>query len=321
MKKIKTILACAMLVVFASCSNDTDSPSVDDNVIRLYSSVGGITTKAAANLYTTTNNFETNALVNVYIRENTTGTAAYTYGTNGLVVCKANGSGALNPNDGTTNYFPANGNGVDVYGIYPTSIKESTTPQPFSVSTNQSYDNDYKASDLMFASLLPNKKKGTPISLSFAHKLSKVIVKLEAGDGLQNSELHNAIVEINNTYPGCSIATVDKNGFGTIAATGSTADITVGKWTTGSSGIAAIVVPQTVTKGKALFKVTLSNGATYTYTIPNGGSDSDVTFAEGKVQTYTLTLRTADISVTSTIKDWTPETTESSGNAELDTNS
>lgn len=314
MNATKFISACAVLVALASCSSDHElsQQSAEDAAIRIQANVGGSTTRAAAGLYDQNNNFENGAKINVYIFEN--GGTTYTYGTSGLLEYTADGDGHLDVKapEGSSSvpqYFPANGHGIDVYGIYPTSVTESESPQDFSVNTDQSGDTNYKASDLMYAECQSNKKKGDNIALTFNHKLAKVIVILKKGNGLVNDDLNGAEVKIKDTYVKCSIQSVDKTSFGSITVSsdqGDKNDIKVGTWSTASNnetnGIAAIVVPQTVSKGTELFEVKLSNNAVYKYTIPSGAND--VVFAEGKVHTFTLTLTTSGISVTSSINNW-----------------
>ena len=320
MKATKIISACAVLAALASCSNDLSRPTAEDTPIRIQANVGGITTRAGSDIQGT--KFDNGESVNVYINENTTGgSATYTYGADGLLTCTADGDGNLSFSD--PQYFPANGHGIDVYGIYPTSVKEKNSTQDFSVNTDQSEDVDYKASDLMYAGCQSNKKKGENIQLTFQHKLAKVIVVLKQGNGLKDGDLKNAEVKITNTYVKCSIDKVNKTTFGSITASTEAVDkkaITVGNWSTASNnesnGIAAIVVPQTVSKGTQLFEVKLSNDAVYKYTIPSGAAN-DIVFTQGNVHTYTLTLTTSGISVTSSINDWTP-VTPGSGNATLD---
>ena len=322
MKTTKIISACAVLAALASCSNDHElfHQSAENTPIRIQANVGGIATRAGSNIQGT--QFEAGEKVNVYIYENTAGDqVTYTYGTNGKLTCTADGDGNLSFSE--PQYFPANGNGIDVYGIYPASVTEKNSAQDFEVNTDQSDATNYKASDLMYAGCLSNKKKNDNILLTFNHKLAKVIVILKKGNGLKDGDLDNAVVKIKNTYVKCSIQSVDKSSFGTITASndpGEKKDITVGTWSTESNnesnGIAAIVVPQTVSKGTQLFEVTLSNNAVYKYTIPSG-AENDVVFTQGNVHTYTLTLTTSGIIVTSQITDWTPGT-GGSGDAILD---
>ena len=225
MKATKFISACAVLAALASCSNEHElsQQSAEDTPIRIQANVGGITTRAGSSIQG--NQFDNTESVNVYIYEHTTGgQATYTYGNggNGLVTCTADGNGNLNPG---SIFYPKNGNGIDVYGVYPTTVTENNSSQEFSVKTNQSGDTEYKASDLMYASCVTNHKKGTPVSLTFTHKLSKVTVELEAGTGFKDSDLNSAVVKITNTSTKCSIASLDKSGIGAISASSTSSDI------------------------------------------------------------------------------------------------
>lgn len=310
MKQFKTILAGVGLLVCASCANDL--PEVDDNIIRIQANVGMAATKAVSNVQGT--QFEDDEMVNIYLFEHLddASPAAYTYGNAGLVAHTASANGGLTP-DGGALYFPANGHGIDVYGIYPSTVTESTTSFTFAVKDDQTLKNNYKASDLMYAPCQADKKKGNAVQLPFAHQLSKVIVKLVQGNGLNTNDLDGATVQILNTYTQCSIASLSKMGIGVITPSTQAEDkkpIKVGTWPSSSSeGIAAIVIPQSVQAGNPLFQVSLTNGAKYVYTIPS--TDSAVTFESGTVYTYTLTVTTAAIEVTSTITNWNPGSNES----------
>ena len=310
MKATKIISACAVLVALASCSNDhvISQPGAADTPIRIQANVGAVTTKAASDIQGS--QFVNGESVNVYIYENTTNAGSSSgknYGTNGLVKCTADGSGNLNPG---SIFYPQNGNGIDVYGVYPISVTEKSSQFDFSVQTNQSEDTDYKASDLMYASCETNHTKGTPVLLTFKHKLSKVTVELVNGNGFQPADLEGAEIKIMNTYNGCTITKLDKTGIGTITCNSSSAQsaIKVGTWSSSSSNkLSAIVIPQTVNKGNVLFEVKLAGTTNpYKYTIPSDGSD--VTFAESNEYKYKLTIKIDGIDVKSDITPWTDAT-------------
>lgn len=307
MKATKIISACAVLVALASCSNENElsQQSAEDTAIRIQANVGGITTRAGSSIQGT--KFDNGESVNVYIYENSTNagsSSGKTYGTSGLVTCASDGAGKLNPG---SIHYPQNGNGIDVYGVYPTSVTENPSSQVFSVNTDQSAPTNYKESDLMYASCVTNHTKGTPVSLTFTHKLSKVTVELEAGTGFQANDLNNAVVKITNTSTKCSIDKLNKSGIGAITASSTSSDILpieIGTWnSTSKDKMSAIVIPQTVSAGSQLFEVTLNGVATpYNYKIPAGGSG--VTFSEGKEYKYKLTVKIDGIDVNSTITDW-----------------
>ena len=314
MKQFFTTITCALLAALASCSNDHvlyDYTKTDNTPIEIATSIGGVDvlTKAATDVYggESSKHFDKGTEVNVYIFEHVEGeqTRVYTYGDNGKVVYTAEENGVLKASP--TNYFPGNGHGIDIYGIYPNSIVASTQQQTFSVNTNQSDDANYKASDLMFAAKqLVTERKTTP-TLTFKHQLSKVIVILEKGHGLNETDLNDAEVKILNTKPSCTIESVGENEMKNIAASGDTDPITVGRWNneTTSSGLAAIVVPQKIADGTALIQVTLRNNVIYTYKYTTKSGENQFTgFTSGNQHTFTLTLSTSGITVNAEISGW-----------------
>lgn len=327
MKQFFTTITCALLAALASCSNDHvlyDYTKTDNTPIEIATSIGGVDvlTKAATDVYSGGENgkhFDVGTEVNVYIFEHVEGEqtrAAYNYGDNGKVVYTAEADGVLKADP--TNYFPGNGHGIDFYGIYPTSIEAKTQQQTFTVSTDQSDDAKYKESDLMFAAKQTERNRKAALTLTFKHQLSKVIVKLKKGNGLNDNDLEGAEVKILNTKPACTIASVGENEMTDIKASGDAQEIKVGTWdsSTPSSGLAAIVVPQTIDDGTDLIQVTLSNGVTYKYTTKSG-ENQFTGFTPGNQHTFTLTLSTSGITVNAEISGWGEGTGDDNGVATL----
>lgn len=324
MKQFFTTITCALLAALASCSNDHvlyDYTKTDNTPIEIATSIGGVDvlTKAATDVYggESSKHFDPETKVNVYIFENVENgqTRVYNYGDNGKVVYTADANGVLKASP--TNYFPGNGHGIDFYGIYPTSIEAKTQQQTFTVSTDQSDDAKYKESDLMFAAKQTERNRKAALTLTFKHQLSKVIVKLKKGNGLNDNDLEGAEVKILNTMPECTIASVGEIGMTGINASGDAKDITVGTWNneTTSLGLAAIVVPQTIPEGTDLIQVKLRNGATYKYTTKSGENQFRG-FTSGNQHTFTLTLSTFGITVNAEISGW-GEGTDDNGEATL----
>lgn len=327
MKQFFTTITCALLAALASCSNDHvlyDYTKTDNTPIEIATSIGGVDvlTKAATDVYSGGENgkhFDVGTEVNVYIFEHVENgqTASYTYGTNGKVVYTADANGVLKASP--TNYFPGNGNGIDIYGIYPTSIVASTQ-QTFTVSTDQSDDAKYKESDLMFAAKQTVTERKTALTLTFKHQLSKVIVKLKKGNGLNDNDLEGAEVKILNTKPACTIGSVGENEMTDIKASGDAQEIKVGTWdsSTPSSGLAAIVVPQTIPEGTDLIQVTLRNNVIYSYKYTTKSGENQFTgFTPGNQHTFTLTLSTSGITVNAEISGWDTGIGDDNGEATL----
>lgn len=328
MKQLITPIACVVLAALSSCSNDHvlhDYTINEKDPIEISTSIGGVDvlTKAATDVYggESSKHFDNGTTVNVYIFEHIEDdqTRAYLYGSNkdGKVVYTSNDDGVLTASP--TNYFPGNGHGIDIYGIYPSSIEAKNESQPFSVSTDQSDNANYKASDLMFAAKQTVTDRKTALTLTFKHQLSKVVVKLKKGNGLNDNDLDGAEVTILNTKPECTISSESENGITGISASGeSTTPIKVGTWnsSTTSSGLAAIVVPQTINPDTDLIQVKLSNGATYIYKTKSGENQFSG-FSSGKQHSFELTLSTIGITVNAVISDWEEGTGDNNGSATL----
>ena len=158
------------------------------------------------------------------------------------------------------------------------------------------------------------------VNLQFKHLLSKVEVVLVQGKGAPNISK----VEILNTKLQATF-TPDKENGCSVTAAGEIADntknaITIDNGTTASGDTEssptlneAIIVPQTVTEGTQLFRITTDNGGTLYYKVPDGG----VTFDGSKKYRYTITANLSGLTVTCSIKDW-DTTTDASGNAEME---
>lgn len=328
MKQFITPIACVVLAAFASCSNDHvlhDYTINEKDPIEISTSIGGVDvlTKAATDVYSggeTGKHFDNGTKVNVYIFEHIKegqSTPSYTYGDNGKVEYKADANGVLKAEP--TNYFPGNGNGIDIYGIYPTSIEAKNDSQTFSVSNDQSDNDNYKKSDLMFAAKQTIEDRKAELKLTFTHQLSKVIVKLKKGDGLNDKDLDDATITILNTKTSCTIASVGESGMtGISSPEETTTPIKVGTWnsTTTPLGLAAIVVPQDITADTELIKIVLKNGATYIYKTKSG-ENQFTGFSSGKQHSFELTLSTIGISVNAVISDWEEGTGDNSGSATL----
>lgn len=297
MKATKIISACAVLVALASCSNDLSQPTAEDTPIRIQANVGGITTRAAHNLLTS---FGRDDAINVYITENIPEGGKTSGAKYSPTVYTHDGSQF---NTTTPQYFPSNGNGIDVWAVYPSTVTESSSNTYFTIESDQTNNDKYKKSDLMFASKLTNQKKGNgnTINLSFTHQLSKIIVKLEKETGVDGN-LSGAVIKLTDvvmktplTVSDAGITLGDLN-----AVSGDKGALTIGTYDA-TNGAAAIVIPQSTSSMK--FKVTLANGGSYTADLP----DSTPKFETNKEYTFTLRLKANGISVSAEINPWSEE--------------
>lgn len=256
--------------------------------------------------------------VGFFINENVASgsTATTTYTQN--LDYTASGSGGFS---GTAVYYPQSGNGVNIYAYAPRAetVTALTDTYAFSIKADQSKDADYLASDLLWGQ--PMKEGTSPgeyvtanpvartkdaVPVSFKHLLSKIQVELkpDATSGLTADDFKGAKLEILSVKPEVSLTLAD----GTItSASGTAANVLAAAYPTGATPTltaAAIVVPQTFSKGAKFMKVTLATGGQLYYTLPNAADDTNLTLESGKIYKYEITVKLTGLTVTSSIEDW-----------------
>jgi len=220
------------------------------------------------------------------------------------------GSILLSPASTPIYYHPTSN--IDICAFYPSTVASASTTT-FTVNADQTTSSitNYQNSDLMYATKLTNKAKGSTHGLTFNHAMSQIIVNLQAGTGLTPDDITTNVtaVKINNTIPTANL-TFAKDGSSiptgvvTATASGSVSDIDI---TGDKASNVGIIVPQTVTSGKTLFTITYY-GNDYTYDLT-----ADQPFDAGSNYTYTFTLNLAGLQLESvTINDWTAGGSESS---------
>lgn len=286
MKQIQLVFLVIAAILLAACHDDSDPEIVVSTFVTNGMQPAG--TRAAADIQNSS--FEIGERFNLYIVD-------YDNKSTKIADNVANATGT---NVGTGCYYPANGHNVDIYGIYPQSVKYGDTS--FSVKTDQTSDDNYKASDLMSANVLNAQRREAAQTLQFTHQLSKVIVCIKRDKSLAATE--TATLTLKSAKTGATIA----NGVFS-AVTGSPADISLGTVTLSSTtdyqSLAAIIPPQTIpasgTAATDFITITLGSGGSFTYQIPSG---SPKAFAGGNAYTYTITVGLKAISVTTAITDW-----------------
>lgn len=290
MKAKFMMMMAAAATVLAACSNDDESDNWAGE-IRLSSGLTVQQTRATESTPPDTQ-IANGQEVGIFINDATTSAEIYPN-----LKYTADGTGALKlGSEESTPFYPANGNAVAIYAYQPWSTIGTDGTFEFSVKTNQKDDNgDYYDSDLLYSESSNYARQKAPHSLSFTHKLSKVVCKLETGVG--NPSLAGATVEI--------MAAETKGTFkpsdGTFTlASGNTSTVKMNDNITSGYYI-AVIPPQTFTKGTNFLKITIGTGIFY-YSIPMTGDD--LALAEGNVYTYTITVNLTGVTVTSDINKW-----------------
>lgn len=275
MKKANILATAALATLLAACSNDSDvlnTPDYADTPIGLNVNVGPMATRAGYDntnltgssfgLYLTTEGTNSDERYNCTNRE-----VKYD---NGWTI--QGGQLLWKSNDATVTYY--------AYLPYTGTVGDAAS-YAFTVKTDQSNENNVKASDLLWTGGRQDATAGTALDINFQHALSKLNVTLKKGSELEDGQnLTFTSVKLSN----CATATTVNLTAGTAGtATNSGQTITLYA-TTPNEKYECILVPQTFNQTLKV-EITDNNGKVYTFT-----SNKDLTFASGEEYTLNLTV-------------------------------
>ena len=303
MKTRDILLVFAAFGMLTACNNTDDvqpqSEPQSGTPIQLMSAVEGLT-RAGTSIQT--NQLLTGEQVNVYI-EAPDGGATYE-----PKVYRINTGGEMAPVGNIFPYFPTNGNGIQLYALYPIAVTKDT--RTFEVQADQDKQQQYKQSDLMFGTILDGDGKmmtveptATKQVVTFKHKLSKITVKLISGKG--SPVIKNSEIQLCNVYK--KIGFTPSSG----ALSGLSGDPGYIKMTSNggtTAGVSAIIPPQPIGTGYFL-KVRLASGDVIYYS-PQQTFDLE----SGKEYRFNMTINQDGLTVDYTVNDWL-NTEDAMGNA------
>ena len=152
----------------------------------------------------------------------------------------------------------------DVFGYYPyVSPLASVDDMPFEVASDQTIEGNgntlgaYEASDFLWATAKAVTAGEGAVKLVFAHRMSKLNVRLVKGDDYDGELPEEAEVYVHNTVPSATIdlsaGVVTRNPYGTAR--------TIRAKKTGVQQYSAIVVPQRMDNSKPLVEVVMKGVA------------------------------------------------------------
>ena len=268
--KMKLLFAAAAMTLLTACNQEeiaTDPAAGRVPVTLSYTTVDATETRAATNLNQGT--FASGEAVMVLISNtglNTWTDYAFTTAAEGAMTAPA-----------PAPYYPAGDQNIDIVAYYP-----ATAGTSFTVATDQTADADYKASDLMFASVTNQAKQAAAVELAFSHKMAKLCVNITAGQGVTSI----TGVSILNVKPTVSF----DQAAGTVGdASGTATRIAM------SNNGAALIPAQTI-EGNLLSIVTDKGTATY--------SVSSKTFEAGYLYTLNITVNLREVGTSTAITNW-----------------
>lgn len=290
--KTRNILAIALLptltMLATACSVDDEQTTEGRVPITLTGNTLTVTeTRAAASTDLNVGFIETGQAVRVRVKP-TSGTNddwtdyTYTAAANGVLTAPT-----IPP------FYPIDNTPVDIVAYCP-SLASNT----FTVRSDQTSDDGYLASDLIFASKSAQEKITTAVPLQFEHKMAKIRVTVTAGSGVTTI----SDVSLNNVYP--SVSFNQSTGVVSSAEGTATSIKLVKDNETGTASGTAAFPAQTI-EGNLITVVT--NLGTAIYTV-----DSK-TFTAGNIYTMNIRVKQADINAITAITDWTDNSTVNIG--------
>ncbi len=224
----------------------------------------------------------------------------------------SDGSGSFTGTIG--NYPTGEGATVSIYAYAPYNSAwagKLNEEQTFTVKTDQTTDNAYLASDLLYGTPQNNAVAASEnaVQVQFKHKLTKINLAFNTAD--TEIDLKGAAVSLVGVMTQTTINLSD----GTLGTSTQAGDITVAKFAADATQFAAsaVIVPQTTAAGTDFVKVELADGTTYT-----GNISSAFTFETGKQYTYTATFNgnQIELKLISTIEGWEDGALNPSGDTE-----
>ena len=192
----------------------------------------------------------------------------------------------------------------DVYAYYPYMEIVDVDDQPFSVATDQNEAKNYEASDLLWAKASGVAKTDGAVSLQMQHSMSRLVVKIMAGEEYVGSLPKDATVHLHSTVTDALVSlangSVVKNPYGG-ANSIKMRNCGVHTYAEGEAVVyEAIVVPQMLETSVPLLEI---NSKSVSYLL-----EDMFNFKPGVSYTYTAVLNTSTtaikIDIGCTTDDW-----------------
>ena len=272
MKKANSLATAALATLLEACSNDSDvlnTPDYADTPIGLNVNVGPMATRAG---YDNTN--LTGSSFGLYLTTEGTNSDERYNCTNREVKYESGwtiqGEQLLwKSNDATVTYY--------AYLPYTGTVSDATN-YAFTVKTDQSTEDNVKASDLLWTGGRQDATAGKALDINFQHALSKLNVTLTKG-----SELEDGVTFTSVKLSNCATTTTVNLTDGTTGTATNSQTITLYA-ATANEQYECILVPQTFNQNLKV-EITDNNRKVYTFT-----SNKDLTFASGEEYTLNLTV-------------------------------
>ena len=285
MKKMTKLFALALLAgAMVSCSTeDTASTTPNGKVAVQFTGGISVNTRAAGVAWADGDK------IGIFMIEagKTLSADAISEGVDN-VCYQSNGSKAFSPiSGGKTIFFPIDGD-VDFYSYYP-----QTTVNNYKVALNMADQKSQEAIDFMYAKTTGCNKAKPQVDLKFNHKLSKLILNVQPGNGLTQDDLNKLTVTIKDQNTTATFNLAD----GEISGEGNPDNIQMKAVQVGKI-YEAILLPTATTTREIEFNLNNGHDAPFVWKM-----DSEL--KGGNLYNYTtVKLTRTTIEMTGTIESW-----------------
>ena len=201
MKKMTKFFALALLAgAMVSCSTEDTAPSTQNDKVAVQFAGGiSVNTRAAGLAWAEGD------MIGIFM----TGTKqplsadAIQEGVDNICYQTSGSIGFSPVSGGKTVFFPIDGD-VDFYSYYP-----QTTVNDYKVALNMADQKSQEAIDFMYAKTTGCNKAKPQVDLKFNHKLSKLVLNVQPGNGLTEDDLNKLKVTIKDQNTTATFNLVD----------------------------------------------------------------------------------------------------------------
>ena len=285
MKKMTKFFALALLAgAMVSCSTEDTAPSVQNDKVAVQFTGGiSVNTRAAGLAWAEGD------MIGIFM----TGTKqplsadAIQEGVDNICYQTSGSIGFSPVSGGKTVFFPIDGD-VDFYSYYP-----QTTVNDYKVALDVTDQGKQEAIDFMYAKTTGCNKANPQVDLKFNHKLSKLILNVQPGNGLTQDDLNNLTVTIKDQNTTATLNLAD----GVISDEGNPDNIQMKAVQVGKI-YEAILLPTATTTREIEFNLNNGHDAPFVWKM-----DSEL--KGGNLYNYTtVKLTRTTIEMTGTIESW-----------------
>lgn len=293
-KRIGAVL-CAATFLLCGCGNDNETAGTDTDSLVPLQVNAGIETRAYDDRW------NKDDAIGIYMLNGTTAEAVNKkYTTN---AADGTASGTFSAAEGDI-YFPVNGDGRDFVAYYPHQAGMAGNGNKYAIDLSD--QSSQKAIDLMRSAKVTGKNKNNAsVAFQFSHKLVKIEVTIEHGNGVATEDLAGTTVALTNQPVKGSFDVLTE---GAEAEPEAVTEVNTLKSITlypvpESSKYEAIVFPAETTEGMEMeFTVPALGTVPFTFTVSDAEMSSQ--FVAGNKYLYTIKINKMGIAVTSTIESW-----------------